>query len=104
MFRTGALLLNGINGENPGDIYSARFLFQPFSNNAPVLNISYAPTVPQSVAEDSTAAMIPGSPVNDFVIGLGWPSATAEQTDADNVSYLANTPPTYAPVGIRQLC
>ncbi len=81
---------NGINGENPGDVFTGRVLFQPEGNSAPVLN-NTTPTFP-AVAEDQTAAEISGTSVNAFVAGMG----TTGITDADSASYA----PLLVPVGI----
>ncbi len=70
---------NFINGENPADVYTGRFLFQPFTNNAPVLNVSTA-TVP-AVNENVTSAADPGVSVNNFVTGL---TPAPGITDPDN--------------------
>ena len=48
---------NGINGEDPGDIYSARFLYQPFANHAPVLTDTN-PAFPPAIDENGTTATI----------------------------------------------
>jgi len=85
---------NGINGENPGDIYTGRVLFNPNPNNAPVLSgAGLLPAFP-AVNEDQTAAVINGESVYAFVQSMGWPLSGL--TDADNSSYA----PLIAPVGI----
>jgi subtilisin-like proprotein convertase family protein len=85
---------DGVNGE-PNDVYSARFLYQPFVNHAPVITGSAANFYP-NVTEDQTAASIPGTPVNSFVTGM-FPASISDQ---DNATYGSTTPPTTAPVGI----
>jgi subtilisin-like proprotein convertase family protein len=87
---------NSVNGENPGDIYTARFLFQPFVNHAPVITGTTANF--GSVNEDQPAPTIVDT-VNHFVTTM----APAFITDPDNTSnpgYDTGTPPTTAPVGI----
>jgi subtilisin-like proprotein convertase family protein len=96
---------NFINGENQtstsqGDVYSGRFLFQPFTNHAPVLALPVPAATLLSVNEDATAATITGTDVNGFVLGL---TPSPRITDPDNTSipgYQTSTPPTTAPVGI----
>jgi subtilisin-like proprotein convertase family protein len=90
---------NNINGENPADVYNARFLYQPFTNHAPVLTATSTTILP--VFEDVTQAGVTPTSINSLVLGLGWP--TPGLTDADNTNtpgYETNTPPTFAPVGI----
>ena len=86
---------NGINGENPGDVYTGRFLFQPFTNHAPVLSATSAklPFVPVNML---TAVADVGESVNNFVTNDLTPAPGI--TDPDNANYAP--PQTGAFVGI----
>ncbi len=86
---------NFINGENPGDIYLGRFLWQPFTNNAPVITGTNADFLP-SVDENQAAATITGTTVDSFVISM----APASISDPDEATYESTFPPSTAPVGI----
>ncbi len=85
---------NGIDGESTADVYAGRILFQPFANNAPVLNGTA--TTLTSIVQDTTAATDPGTSVNSIVAGL---TPAPGITDPDNTSSPGYAPQT-APVGI----
>lgn len=91
---------NGINGEVPGDIFSGRFLFQPWVNHAPVLNVNTATIVP-SLLEDQTVASNSGTSIASFIAGLAAPGIT-DPDNGPNAGPPANNgfAPLTAPVGI----
>ena len=81
---------NFINGETVADVFSGRFLFQPFANNAPVVAASivapFSATFP-AVDEDTTSPT--GADLPSFLAGLPLGAIT----DPDDAAYAPSTAP-----------
>ncbi len=82
---------NNVNGENPGDIYTARFLYQPNGNAAPILPSNTA-TFPAINEDDATNQ---GTDLMTWVATLGITDSDPGAVQGLAISAVDNTKGTW---------